>query len=125
MYEEKTKKECKYEHSNKVPLCHNGTACSRTKCMFKHPNLAARKSDPFLEQSSSPPVLTNNQTPHTMNPWQTVVPNWTIAQDQQNRFSSPWQTVNTQTLGYQNFPYLPLPQYQSLPGFQPQNYQTR
>ena len=82
LYEEKTGNKCKFEHGA-APVCQSGASCSRSKCMYKHPNLAGRKitnsQSPFLYQENRP--FLHNQTPHNyhpmqmMNPWLLPMPN--------------------------------------------------
>ena len=64
-FEEKTGKTCKFLHK-KAPMCKNGTSCTRTKCMFTHPNTFGRNG-PFLEKETQ---FQNNQTwPQIINPF--------------------------------------------------------
>ena len=64
-FEEKTGKRCKFLHKT-APMCKNGTSCTRTKCMFTHPNTYGRNG-PFLGKES---YFQNNQTwPQMINPF--------------------------------------------------------
>ena len=68
-FEEKTGQKCRFEHKV-APMCQNGTACSRLKCMYTHPNMGGRNED-FLGrnsgfQNAAPWPQMMNQY---MNPW--------------------------------------------------------
>ena len=66
-YEENTGNTCKFLHE-KAPLCHQGTTCTRPKCMFTHPKNEGRNRNPFLSNQ--------NQFAMTVNPWQMINPWW-------------------------------------------------
>lgn len=78
VFEEKTGRKCKFVHGD-APVCHNGSSCTRNKCMFKHPNLAGRKT--FL----------GRQVPQSMNPWMMMNPWWSPSQLQ---MPNPWMGIN-------------------------------
>ena len=86
-FEERTGATCRYEHKN-APLCQSGTACMRHKCMYKHPNMAARDNtgrNNFLEQRSQP----------QQNPWQMMNP-WWPQNTNQMQFPNPWMNMGGQ-----------------------------
>ena len=90
-YEKRTRNKCKFEHSDKPPMCENGTSCSRSKCMYRHPNSGSRKSN-FLDRNTSPqPVFVDQRS---MNPWPVMNP-WWLAQQGQMSTQNPWQ-INLQ-----------------------------
>ena len=67
-YELQTNRQCRYEHRI-APVCTDGTDCSRTKCMYTHPNLA-RQNRSFLDHKA----LNTSQTVQEnlrarRNPW--------------------------------------------------------
>lgn len=82
-YEERTGEKCKFVHDREAPMCSNGMSCSRTKCMFKHPNTAGRRA-PFLGQN-----IGFNQN---LNPWQMMNPWWNMSQAQSHMIHpiNPW-----------------------------------
>ena len=65
-FEEKTGKRCKFLHKT-APMCKKGLSCTRTRCMFTHPNTGGQNS-PFLGTGTQ---FQNNQTPwlQVMNPF--------------------------------------------------------
>jgi hypothetical protein len=80
MFEERTGYTCKLEHKA-APVCQNGMACQRSKCMFTHPNVGgvSMRRNPFLDQNKS---LNQN-----FNPWQMQMMNpWMNS----NQFQNPW-----------------------------------
>ena len=80
-FEQRTGATCKFEHKG-APMCQNGTACQRTKCMYKHPNVGGiRPTNPFLEQ--------NKSHSQSFNPWQFQMMNPWLNQNQ-NQFPNPW-----------------------------------
>ena len=48
-YEEQTKRTCRYEHRT-APMCNDGDACTRAKCMYTHPNLSDQAGESFLDR---------------------------------------------------------------------------
>ena len=80
-FEERTGGKCRYEHKD-APICQSGMSCSRSKCMYKHPNMAGRRTS-FLDQTPG--------FPQHMNPWQKMNP-WWMANQNQPQFPSPWNT---------------------------------
>ena len=61
-YEEKTGNKCKFEHGA-APMCNNGINCSRSKCMYSHPN---PNSSFLMKGRGFNPIL---QPWQVMNPW--------------------------------------------------------
>ena len=59
-YEEKTKRQCRFEHSSKVPMCSNGISCTRQRCMYKHPKPQGRTGFLGMQAGNS----------HNLNGWQ-------------------------------------------------------
>ena len=57
-FEEKTGKKCKFLHKI-APMCKKGLSCTRTRCMFTHPNTGGQIS-PFLGTETQ---FQNNRTP--------------------------------------------------------------
>ena len=49
-YEEQTNRRCRYEHKI-APMCSDGDDCTRTKCMYSHPNKDAQPENSFLQRS--------------------------------------------------------------------------
>ena len=88
-YERKTDRKCEYVHSRNVPVCIDGRSCTRSKCMFKHPN-PAPKNQPFLEQQSQ--QLKPNMENQTIHPYQWIPP-W-LLNGMMNQYTvlNPWQT---------------------------------
>ena len=77
LFEEKTGAACRFEHKA-APVCQSGTACKRTKCMYKHPNTdGVSMKNPFLDQ--------NRGFSQHINPWQMMSP-WINP----NQFMNPW-----------------------------------
>ena len=70
-------------HDREAPMCSHGMSCSRTKCMYKHPNTAGRRT-PFLGQN-----IGFNQN---VNPWQMMTPWWNMSpgQNQMLHPLNPW-----------------------------------
>ena len=82
-FEERTGSKCKFLHKD-APMCQRGVACTRNKCMYKHPNMAGRYHS-FLDRSSGTPQNPGNQNPH---PWMMINPWWNPSQVP---VPSPWQ----------------------------------
>ena len=72
-FEEKTGNKCRFEHKV-APMCQSGTACTRPKCMFTHPNTSGR-SNTFLGR--------NMEIQNNMNPWHQMM----------NSFPNPWNVM--------------------------------
>ena len=64
-YEARTGRKCQFEH-RVAPMCQRGTACSRTKCMYTHPNMGGRNDSTFLGRNMTPYQSMMNPF---MNPW--------------------------------------------------------
>ena len=111
-FEEKTGYKCKFEHKV-APMCQNGTACNRIKCMYTHPNSGGRNTA-FLERSSEH----NNMSPWQsmmnplMNPWNLMTMN-----PFQNQTMAPFQ--NQTMAPFQNQTMAPF-QNQTMAPFQNQ-----
>ena len=80
IFEERTGGTCKFLHEN-APMCQRGVACTRNKCMYKHPNGPRRRESPFLDQRAG---MVRN-----LNPWIMMNPWWSPSQVQGQ---GPWQT---------------------------------
>ena len=86
VFEEKTGQKCKFLHEQ-APICRAGTGCSRSKCMYTHPNCAGmRTNQNFLDFPRGFPQM--------MNPWQTVNP-W-MNQNPFPQYQNPWNTSGNQ-----------------------------
>ena len=83
LYEERTGGTCRFSHKQ-APMCQRRAACTRNKCMYKHPNVAGRRDSPFLDQRSG--------MPQNINPWMMINPWWNPSQVQ---VPGPWQTNTT------------------------------
>ena len=80
-FEERTGSTCRFVHGD-APMCQSGVACKRAKCMYKHPNMAGRRTS-FLEQRSG--------FPKNMNPWMMNMMNpWWNANSSQMQMPNPW-----------------------------------
>ena len=86
-YEDKTGNKCKFVHE-KAPLCRNGLSCTRSKCMYSHPNIGGRGNTTFLDRAKGYQPQMMNMWP-MMNPW--MNPNilrqtnpWTLNRNQGN-----------------------------------------
>ena len=84
-YEEKTGRTCKFQHTN-APMCQNGMACQRSKCMYKHPNMEATQAQNFLDQ--------NHTMPRSVTPWQIQMPMinpWLTSNQLMNPWNMEWR----------------------------------
>ena len=70
VFEEKTGQRCKFVHRI-APVCRSGTACTRPKCMYTHPNMGGRMNTNFLEQAPSFHMNTQpwQHMTNPVNPW--------------------------------------------------------
>ena len=84
-FEEKTGSKCKFLHE-KAPMCISGVKCSRTRCMFSHPNTNAIQN--FLRPMKS---MSGNSV-HMLNPWQMTNWNpWGTLIPLNQQMINPWQ----------------------------------
>ena len=82
-FEERSGFKCRFEHKV-APMCNFGVSCTRTKCMFSHPQVAGGNHT-FLEKTRGFPPM--------MNPWQMINP-W---MNPPNQFiPNPWNGQGTQ-----------------------------
>ena len=82
-YEENTGNSCKFDHKV-APVCQRGTACTRSKCMYTHPN-TARQNNAFLGRNSG---LEKNMWPQMMNPYMNP---WSLMNPFQQQTIPPFQ----------------------------------
>ena len=85
LFEDRTGKTCKFLHEN-APNCHNGMACNRHKCMFKHPQTSRNN---FLSPRTNFPMNMNRW--QNMNPWQNINP-WLNQNPGQEHFPPMWNS---------------------------------
>ena len=92
-FEERTGYPCKFVHKV-APVCRSGTACTRSKCMYTHPNMGGRGLiNPFLGQNSN--YQRNNL------PWQQM-----MNQENLRPLVNPWMFMTMPTFQQ------PMNQYQ-------------
>ena len=98
-YEGKTGYRCRFEHTV-APMCQSGTACSRPKCMYTHPNMGGHNMH-FLDRRAG--FQNNNGYQNNMGPWPQMM----------SQYMNPW---NMQ----------PMTPFQNMtPPFLPQNMERR
>ena len=79
-YEERNGSRCRFIHGD-APMCQSGAACKRAKCMYKHPNMAGRRTH-FLGQKSGIPA--------NLNPWMMMMNPWLNSNPNQMQMPNPW-----------------------------------